>query len=72
MGRTYHATASSAIFASHVTAGLTIPGLKKVPMPGCEADQPRWNVQSTRRQTVLDSETDLVVDDLFERIALVE
>ena len=31
---THHATASSAIFAIHVNAGLTTPGLKKVPMPG--------------------------------------
>lgn len=39
VGTTYHAMASSAIFASQVKAGLTIPGLKKVPTPGCRADQ---------------------------------
>ena len=39
VGKMYHAKASSNIFASHVKAGFTIPGLKKVPMPGCEADQ---------------------------------
>jgi len=36
---TYHAMASSAVFASHVNKGLTTPGLKKVPMPGYKAYQ---------------------------------
>ena len=48
MGRTYHATAWSAIFASHITVGLTIPELKKVPMPDCEADWLQWDVQLTQ------------------------
>ena len=39
VGAMYHAKASSIIFASHVKAGFTTPGLKNVPMPGCEADQ---------------------------------
>ena len=68
----YHAMASSAVFASHVNKGLTTPGLKKVPMPGYEA--------SSRVQVMIESSigadaknrTDLVVNNLLERITLVE
>lgn len=46
---TYHAKASSAIFAIHVMRGLTTPGLKNVPMPGCEKGQLRCSGWHDRR-----------------------
>ena len=73
----YHATASSALFASHVKRGLTTPGLKKVPTPGYDTgisrvqdDDRKFNRDGSKR--VIGSETNLVVNNLFERITLVE
>jgi len=68
----YHAMPRSAIFASHVRAGLTTPGLKKVPTPGCGASSGRdrkFNRDGSK--SLHSSETDLVINDLFERTALV-
>jgi len=70
----YHATAMSAIFASHVKRGLTTPGLKKVPMPGCKTGQSsgcdrKFNQDGGK--SLLGSGTNLVINDLFERTTLI-
>jgi len=72
MGTAYHAMARSAIFASRARIGLTTPGLMKVPTPGCEASSGRnRNFNRDGSKSLHSSETDLVINNLFERTTLV-
>ena len=62
----HHATAVSETFANHLKAGLTTPGLRNVPMPGCGAGG------SAAADVEFGFETNLIINDLFERTTLVQ
>jgi len=70
----YHATASSAIVASHVNKGLTTPGLKYVPTPGWETVQTRSarDRKSNRDGSKGQTDPNLVVNNLFEGTTFVQ
>ena len=72
---TYHAIPSSASIANPFNIKLTAPGSKYVPIPGCKTGGACWTIERFDQdgaKALLDSETDLIVGNLFHRMKFVE